>query len=653
MAWQPGLGAWIEGDGVRFRVWSSGTRSVHVRIEGPTEATHELTPEAAGYHTGFVPGLGRGARYRYLLDNLGAFPDPCSRYQPEGVHGPSEVVDPAAFPWTDGGWQGLALEDAVTYELHAGTFTPEGTFASATGALPRLAELGVTAIQLMPVADFAGDRNWGYDGVALFAPARCYGTPGDLRMLVDRAHGLGLAVILDAVYNHFGPDGAYHAAFSKAYFNEHHHTLWGAAINLDGPGSEAVRAFFIESAEHWLHEYHVDGFRLDSTHALIDTGPRHFLAEYNERVHASTTRVHPPLVIAEDHRNLKSVLEPPDRGGYGFDAVLADDFHHEIRRMTAGDDEGYYQDYRGSAGDLVTSLERGWLFMGQLAPYWGGPRGADPGDLPLPHFVHCIQNHDQVGNRPFGDRLPETSGLDAYRAASALLLTSAATPMLFMGQEWAASSPFQYFTDHHEKLGRAVTEGRRSEFGAWGAFRDKATRERIPDPQALATFARSRLDWDERDIEPHRGILRLYQRLLQLRRTEPALHWTTDATQRAVAPDDDTVVLHRRRGSDEMLLVCRLRGDAATVEAPATFAPPDGQRWRSVLTTEDADYVSEPRAIGVDETSTAPRCTFARPGAALFRAVSASETRCPARPFKPRPRRSSDFGMRRRLEELT
>jgi maltooligosyltrehalose trehalohydrolase len=619
MSWSPSLGAWIDGTGVRFRVWAPDAAAVRVVIESPPEGIQTLDPEPDGYHTAYIQDIGAGTRYRYLLDDRGPFPDPCSRYQPLGVHGPSEVVDPATFRWTDVRWQGLPLEEAVTYEMHVGTFTPEGTYASAAGALPRLVELGVTAVQIMPLADFAGDRNWGYDGVSMFAPARCYGAPADLRALVDRAHVLGLAVILDVVYNHFGPDGAYHSQFSKAYFNPEHNTLWGAAINLDGPGSEAVRAFFIESAEHWLHEYHVDGFRLDSTHALVDTGPRHFLEEYTSRVHGSTSRRHPPIVIAEDHRNQRMILDPPTQGGYGMDAVLADDFHHEVRRVVAGDDEGYYEDYHGTASDLVTSLERGWLFIGQFAPYWHEARGTDPEGIALPHFIHCIQNHDQVGNRPFGDRLTETCSLEAYRAASALLLFSAATPMLFMGQEWAASTPFQFFTDHHEELGRLVTEGRRSEFGAWDAFRSEALRDRIPDPQALATFERSRLDWGEREASPHRGVLALYQQLLQLRGSEPALRWTREATYHAIAPDEDTVVVCRQVGQEAMLLVCRLRGGPASIGIPPAFAPPPGHPWRLVLTTEGTDYTDDPLPIEVTDEAM-PRCAFARPGAALFRA---------------------------------
>lgn len=612
MTWSPRLGAWREDGGVRFRVWAPNATRVEVQLEDTSTRTVALTPEDDGYHGGLVDGLAPGTRYRYLLDGRGPYPDPCSRFQPEGVHGPSEVIDPA-FEWTDTEWQGIALADLVTYELHVGTFTPEGTYAAAAAALPRLVDLGVTAVQLLPLADFAGDRGWGYDGVSMFAPARCYGRPQDLRGLVGRAHALGLAVILDVVYNHFGPDGAYHAAFSDRYFNPGHQTLWGGAINLDGEGSEEVRAFFIESALQWLHEYHLDGFRLDSTHALVDEGPRHFLAEYAAAVHAALPRHHRPIVIAEDHRNLDRLLLPEERGGYDLDAVLADDFHHEMRRILAGDDEGYYQDYRGSADDLATCLERGWLFMGQYAPYWREPRGTDPGDLPLPHFVHCLQNHDQVGNRPFGDRLTAATTIEAFRAATAVLLTSAATPMLFMGQEWAASTPFQFFTDHHQELGRAVTEGRRAEFRAWSAFNDEAVRERIPDPQALATFERSKLAWDERDRQPHAGALALHRRLLHLRRSDPALRWSEHATQSARPLGEDAIVFERRNGHAATLLVAHLRGAGATLDVPNLA----GGAWSLVLTTEDADFTDDPRPIEVD--TAAGRCTFHRPGAVLLR----------------------------------
>jgi maltooligosyltrehalose trehalohydrolase len=616
MTFLPSLGAWLTDGGVRFRVWAPDHERVDVRIGA--ESDYRLSREAGGYHAGLLPVIGAGARYKYVLDAGDAFPDPASRFQPEGVHGPSEVIDASAFEWTDDAWPGLQLESLVVYQLHIGTWTRAGTFVSATEALPRLAELGVTAVQLLPIADFAGDRNWGYDGVSLFAPARCYGRPDDLRAFVDRAHALGLGVLLDVVYNHFGPDGAYHGTFSEHYFAEHHRSPWGAGINLDGDGSEAVRRFFIESALHWLHEYHVDGFRLDATARLVDDSSRHFMLEYTETIQNVAMRERPPLVIAEDHRNLAALLHSRDQGGYGIDAVLADDFHHEVRRAIAGDNEGYYQDYAGSAGNVARALRQGWLYTGQHSAYWNEHRGTDPTGVALPRFVHCIQNHDQVGNRAEGDRLPATAGQPATRAATALLLCSAATPLLFMGQEWAASSPFLFFTDHHEELGRAVTDGRRSEFSAWSEYADPKLWERIPDPQALSTFTASRLRWEEREREPHASMLRLTGELLRLRRTEPALVWADGVMQDAFPIDDDTVALTRECGDEAVVLIAKLRGGPSAVHVEP------GGALRVVLTTEDDDYTADPMPIAINADDGAVQIAFERPGAVLLRGRVAS-----------------------------
>ncbi len=617
--WRPSLGAWLDGDGVRFRTWAPSPRRLAVRVEddaGRPRGEHPLARDDAGYFSGIVPGIDAGARYRYVLEEGPALPDVASRFQPEGVHGPSEVIDPTAFRWTDDGWHGLDRDALAIYELHVGTFTREGTFAAATARLDELAELGVTAVQLLPVADFAGDRNWGYDGVDLFAPARCYGRPDDLRALVDRAHALGLGVILDVVYNHFGPDGAYQGTYARQYFNPRHHTPWGAAINLDGPGAGAVRGYFVESALHWLHEYHVDGFRLDATHALRDDGPRHFLAEYADAVHGARTGRGRPVVIAEDHRNLDTVVRPPANGGWGLDATFADDFHHATRRLLAGDHEGYFQDYAGTTAEIATSLARGWLYTGEHSAFWDEPRGTSPDGLALPRFVHCLQNHDQIGNRAFGTRLTDEAAPEAVRAAAALLLCGGASVLLFMGEEWAASTPFLYFTDHHDELGRLVTEGRRNEFRHWEAFRDPASRQRIPDPQDPATFARSRLDWTERDREPHASTLRLHRALLALRReVGPA------AGQQAVALDADTVALRRAAGTDaELLVIARLRGGGEHRGHPI-LDPPAGTRWQLVLTTEDGGLAPDPTPVTTDLDSGPPTARFTRPGAVVLRST--------------------------------
>ncbi|HXH06040.1 MAG TPA: malto-oligosyltrehalose trehalohydrolase, partial [Vicinamibacterales bacterium] len=516
--WAPFFGAVPVDGGARFRVWAPGARAVTVVVEtGAAAGEHALAREPDDTFTAVVGGARPGDRYRLRRDGGPPMPDPASRFQPEGVHGPSEIVDPAAFEWHDTDWPGVAAGDLVLYELHVGTFTPEGTFAAAAARLPYLRDLGVTAIELMPVADFPGRRNWGYDPAALFAPARCYGPPDDLRRLVDTAHALGLAVHLDVVYNHLGPDGAYLAAFSPPFFTDRHRSPWGAGVNLDGPGSAMVRRFLIENALHWLHEYHIDGLRLDATHALADDGPRHFLAELASAVHAAA-RGRPALVIAEDSRNLAVLVREPDEGGWGLDGVWADDFHHVVRVMLAGDRDGYYADYEGTTAELAATLRDGWLYQGRMSRYLGAPRGSDPRGVPKRKFVIAIQNHDQVGNRAFGDRLHHAIDPAAYRAASALLLLAPETPLLFMGQEWAATTPFLYFTDHGPELGARVSAGRRREFARFAAFRDERARARIPDPQAESTFLASRLRWEEPERPPHGAVLRLYRRLLALRR---------------------------------------------------------------------------------------------------------------------------------------
>jgi maltooligosyltrehalose trehalohydrolase len=553
-----------------------------------------------------VSGVGAGRRYRYRIDGKAAFPDPASRSQPEGVHGPSEVVDAGAFAWTDAGWRGVGLDELVIYELHVGTFTPAGTFSGVAERLPALADLGVTAVELMPVADFPGRRNWGYDGVDLFAPARCYGRPDELRRLVDEAHRLGLAVILDVVYNHLGPDGNYLGAYSPFYLSARHQTGWGAGINFDGEHSNKVREFFIENALHWVHEYHVDGLRLDATHAIADEGERHFLAELAARVRASVAgrRV---LLIAEDHRNLAHMLRPGEAGGWALDAVWADGFHHQLRRMLAGDCEGYYADYSGTAEDLATTIRKGWFYCGQRSVRRGVPWGTDPAGLGPRQFVYCLQNHDQVGNRALGERLHHQIEGAAYRAASVLLLCAPATPLLFMGQEWAASAPFLFFTDHHEPLGSQVTVGRRHEFRHFSSFTDPVARQKIPDPQAEATFLASRLAWEEREKEPHASTLRLYRELLRLRREEPALRSGCREGFEVAAASGALVLRRATAAGPALLVVVRLQG-AGAVELRGA--------WEVVLTTEDAAFTPDPRPVRTE----GPVLHFARPGAAILRA---------------------------------
>jgi maltooligosyltrehalose trehalohydrolase len=622
--WHPSLGAIPDAKGVAFRVWAPERTSLEVvltdavpSLDLPSGYTFPLTRTASGYFEGRLDGLADGARYRYRLDGNRALPDPASRFQPLGVHGPSEVVDPRRFSWNDEGWTPPGLEELVIYELHVGCFTTEGTFQGVISRLDHLVSLGVNAVQLMPVAEFAGRRNWGYDGVDLFAPSHHYGQPDDLRRLVDEAHARGLAVILDVVYNHLGPDGAYLSAFSSYYFAERHQSPWGDGVNLDGTHREQVRRFFIENALHWLHEYHLDGLRLDATHAIQDDSRHPFLCELSETVRSAAGSG--VLLIAEDERNLDTLIREREAGGYGLDAVWSDDFHHQVRRLLAGDSEGYFANFSGTPRDLAETIARGWFFCGQATPSSGESRGTDPRGLPLERFVVCLQNHDQVGNRALGDRLHHQIDLAAYRAASAVLLFVPETPLLFMGQEWAASSPFPYFTDHEPDLGQKVTEGRRAEFAAFSTFADPEARERIPDPQAESTFVRSRLNWEEREHVPHAGVNRLYEALLRLRRADLAPGTSRSATRLALAlaPDDATIVL-RRGGVDrgEVLLAARFQGEG---RLDLTALPGlAGTTWDVILTTEDEEFAGDGRRPRL-EGEQAKVVFFPGPSAILLR----------------------------------
>lgn len=620
VAWQPRLGAYSEAGAVRFRVWAPRRHTVELvlRPGRPSSRRHRLTPAGEGIFTGVIEDASAGDLYAYFLDGQGPFPDPASRFQPQGVHGPSAVVDARVFPWTDQEWRGVPLAEAVLYELHVGTFTPSGTFAGVTARLPDLAHLGVTAIELMPISDFPGSRNWGYDVASHFAPSRAYGTPDDLRRLVDTAHGLGLAVVLDIVCNHFGPDGAYAALFSPFYLSTRHRSPWGAAVNLDGDGAAHVREFFIENALHWLHEYHVDGFRLDATHGLIDDSSRHFAAELAACVRASAPH-RAVLVFAEDDRNLAAIVRPPEDGGWGLDAVWADDFHHHVHRMAAGDRHGYYEDFSGAVDDIARTIRQGWFYRGQFSRYRGAPRGTDPSGVPLERMVVCLQNHDQIGNHPFGRRLNQQIDLALFRALSALLLFVPETPLLFMGQEWAATTPFLFFTDHHADLGRLVTEGRRAEFSRLSMH--PVTRANIPDPQAVSTFEACRLSWEERERPRHAGMLELYRSLLGLRRTHAALR--RNERFEAASVDDASLVLLRGTAAGETLLLVVCAGSARRVDLnPWRAAGPAGM-WEVLLTTEESrfrepdgpDAASHP-AVDLGASFSV---TFHRPSAVILR----------------------------------
>lgn len=585
------LGAHVRPEGVQFRVWAPEAERVDLVLASDGDL-QPMEQEDGGTFARLVPDLAPGVRYQFRLNEDEAFPDPASRFQPDGIHEASEVIDPAAYAWQDAGWQGVPQEDLVFYELHVGTFTPEGTFAAAQEKLSYLKELGVTAVELMPVADFPGHWGWGYDHAALFAPSRAYGRPDDLRAFVDAAHATGLAVFLDVIYNHLGPDGAYAAAFAPM-FTDKHETPWGQAINLDDMHSEGVRRFFIQNALQWLSEYHVDGLRLDATDQLKDDSEPHFLKELTAAVREQLGDGPPRVLVAEDHRNLNTLVLPSDEGGYGLDAVWVDDTHHLIRHITAGDSENYFADFAGTTTkDLAEALRQGWYFTGQYAQAFDGPRGTDPAGVRPEQCVICIQNHDQVGNRPQGARLNHEIPGALYRAASAILLFAPELPLLFMGQEWAASTPFQFFTDHNEELGRLVSEGRKKEFEGFAGF----SGDDVPDPQDPATFERSKLDWGEREEGDHGRTLALYRDLLALRRE-------LDGDFAACAVGARGLALQRGRHH----LVAALADDLA-------LPLPEGAEV--VLHTEDEAFAADAQAPRIEDGEV----HFARPGAVVVRA---------------------------------
>ena len=582
-------GAELTGTGVSFRTWATGKKNVSVVIFGENDNVVrelQLRAETTGYHSVTDAASSAGTLYKYRLDD-NVFPDVASRFQPQGVHGPSQVVDGRSFRWTDIEWKAPALPELVIYELHVGTFTPEGTFEAIIPRLDHFKKLGVNAIELMPIADFAGNRNWGYDCVSIYAPSRAYGEPDGLRTLVNAAHSAGIAVILDVVYNHLGPDGNYMGAYSDDYFNAAHDTPWGAAFNLDQPGSEPVRNHFAENPLYWVSEFHIDGFRLDATQAIPDDSPEHLVQKIAERAQAVGA-----FVICEDPRNERKLVLPRDQGGYGCNAVWSDDFHHVTRVQMTKEQEGYMGYFKGTMEELVKTMREGWLFTGELQKD-GIPRGTPGADIEPEHFVHCISNHDQVGNRAYGDRLNKVIPAAAYRAASALLLTGPYTPMLFMGQEWAASTPFLYFTDHYDELGRGVTEGRRKEFADFSDFRDPKKRARIPDPQALTTFTNSKLIWTELEQSPHAETLRLYNDFLRFRRTKVKERsrgcWlVAQVSHRAIA------LRYRRPKQGDILILAQLLANETILEPTNELVrPAQGRTWRFEISSNEPIYGGE------------------------------------------------------------
>ncbi|MBO0727805.1 MAG: malto-oligosyltrehalose trehalohydrolase [Acidimicrobiaceae bacterium] len=559
-----------------FAVWAPRCSVVELVLEGAGRlAMHQDT---GGWWRVDVDGAGAGTRYWFSLEGGPPRPDPRSPWQPEGITGPSAVVDHGSYRWGDGAWRGRVWPPGVLYELHVGTFTDAGTFDAAIERLHHLRDLGIAAIELLPVAEGSGGRGWGYDGVLWWAPHHAYGGPDGLKRLVDAAHQQGLAVILDVVYNHFGPAGNYTEEFGP-YLTDRYRTPWGPAINFDGHGSDEVRRFVIDNACMWLENYHVDGLRLDAVHAIVDLSAVHILEELAEAVDGLSGRLGRPLwLVAEDDRNDPRPLNARSLGGYGLDAAWNDEFHHALHASVTGERTGYYLDF-GAPSQLARAYEKVYVHGRDFSPFRDRHHGRPVGELPGRAFVVCAQNHDQVGNRAAGERLAALAPAARARLAAALVLLSPFVPLLFMGEEWAASTPWLYFTDHADpELGRAVREGRRREFAAFG-WRP----EDIPDPQDPATRERSVLPWGEAAEEPHAAMLRWYRDLIRLRQELPDLAGDDRSAVSAVA-DDEAGWLRLRRG--RVWLVANLG------RAPATVALEGAGPWELLL-------ASGPDAVGV------------------------------------------------------
>jgi maltooligosyltrehalose trehalohydrolase len=581
------VGAEIMAGGVHFRVWAPARREVQVVVEG-VGAT-PLDREVGGYFSGLVPGLAAGARYRYRLDGTLLRPDPASRFQPDGPHGPSEVVDPSRFRWRDEGWPGLAPPGQVLYELHVGTFTREGTWAAATRELAALARLGVTALEVMPVAEFSGRFGWGYDGVDLFAPYHVYGISDEMRAFVDHAHALGLGVLLDVVYNHLGPDGNYLTDFAPAYFTDRYTTEWGPPIHFDGDDSGPVREFFLANARYWIDEFHLDGLRLDATQAIFDRSEEHIVAAVAQAVRAAAAG-RGTLVVAENEPQHARLVRPRQAGGYGLDAIWNDDFHHSAMAALTGHNEAYYSDTRGTPQELVSCAKHGFLYQGQLYPWQGKRRGTPATGLPPHAFVCYLQNHDQVANSARGLRAHRLGSPGRHRALTALLLLGPWTPMLFEGQEMDASAPFLYFADHRGELARTVRRGRARFLHQFPSIAAPDMRDRLDDPGDPATFERCKLDPGER--ERHHDAVALHRDLLDIRRSDPvvALQGERGVDGAILGPEAFCLRFYGGEGDDRLLLV-NLGLDLHLSSAPEPLlAPPEARRWATAWSSEDPRY---------------------------------------------------------------
>lgn len=585
--------------GIHFRVWTPGRHVVTLVMEPSVAHADsdrievELQTEGNGYFSVNAPTVSAGALYRYRLDSdPHLYPDPASRFQPQGPHGPSQVVDPSMFNWRDGAWQGIEPRGQVLYEMHIGTFTQEGTWTAAARELPELASLGITALNIMPVADFPGQFGWGYDGVNLFAPTRLYGVPDEFRHFVDHAHAAGIGVILDVVYNHMGTDGNYLRRFSRDYFSTRYKCDWGDPINFDGPNATPVREYVLANAAYWIQEFHLDGLRIDATQQIFDSSDKHILAAIVRTVHeAGAPRQ--TFIVAENEPQKVKLLMSPEHDGYGIDALWNDDFHRTAMVAMTGRADAYYSDHRGGAQEFVSALKRGFLYQGQWYSWQKQPRGTPALDLSPTRFINYMQNHDQLANSDEGKRAHLLSSPSRYRAVTTVFLLAPQTPMLFQGQEFAATSPFFYFADHQEEIAQLATRRGRIQFlSQFRVLTTPGMQARLPDPCDPMTFTRSKLNHNERYA--HREEYTLHVDLLRLRREDPVIRasqYDARVDGGVLSPDAFVIRYFGEQPGDDRLLLVNLGRDLMLQPAPEPLlAPPENATWILLWDSEDPRY---------------------------------------------------------------
>jgi len=575
--------------GVHFRVWAPSAKAVFVVFEN-SPGVVALASEGNGYFSGLGEKAAPGWRYKLQLDGGEAYPDPASRFQPSGPHGYSEIVDPDAFRWTDQNWRGIGIKGQVIYEMHLGTFTAGGTWSSAAERLGYLRDTGITVLEVMPVGDFPGKFGWGYDGVQPYAPAALYGRPEEMRSFVDQAHALGIAVILDVVYNHLGPDGNYLTKFSPFYLSKKHGTDWGQGINFDGANWAPVREYFRENAAYWIREYHLDGLRVDATQDIHDRSEPHILLELGQAAREAAGE-RSIILIGENEPQDTQLLRPIEKGGYGFDALWNDDYHHSATVALTGKADAYYTDYRGSAQEFVSAAKYGYLYQGQWYRWQKKRRGTSTLGLPKSAMVNFIQNHDQVANSAKGDRVHELTSPGAYKAVTAFTLLMPGTPMLFQGQEFASSSKFLFFADHKPELAAKVREGRAEFLGQWRSLVLPEMKKCFDDPASPATFERSKIDHSE--VQKHVEIYKLHRDLLRLRREDPILSECGESGIDGAVLNPQCFVLRYFSDGfrDDRLLVINLGVDLEFNPSPEPLlAPPGGRQWVKLWSSDDPQY---------------------------------------------------------------